>query len=610
MASTALNEAPVVPLADVELDTISKLFVAGIERHDGRQPAMLYQDSGGWKPVSHATVEQRVDRLAAYLETIGVGPGARVAILSENRPEWAIADFAILGLGAADVPLYATLPPDQIQYILEDSESCAIFVSTRSQLAKILEIRESLPSLRSIISFDDPGNAEGVLPLEAAEAEGARRISEEGAASIRDRASNIKRDDIATLIYTSGTTGDPKGVMLSHFNICSNVAASEQHDVLTAQPGDVAISFLPLSHSYERMLDYYYWQAGLTIAYVDAVDKVAEAMAEVRPHAIAAAPRVFEKIYARVMGATGVRARLIDWASRVGDRSVDARLAGTQTGPVGLAEKIADRLVFSKLRERTGGRIRAFVSGSAPLSPEIARFFWAAGLPVYEGYGLTESSPVLTTNKPGATRLGSVGQPIPGTEIRIAPDGEILARGPQVMTGYFNRPEETAETIDADGWLHTGDVGRLDEDGFLWITDRIKNLIVTAGGKNIAPAPIEGAVMLSPFVSQVVMIGDRRPFPALLVVPDFDNLRGWAREQGITSTDPEVLAADPRVHEMIEEDVLRRVSGFARFEQPKKVALVAREFTVESGEITPTLKVKRRVVEENYRDLIADIYGG
>jgi long-chain acyl-CoA synthetase len=323
---------------------------------------------------------------------------------------------------------------------------------------------------------------------------------------------------------------------------------------------------------------------------------------------MAAAPRVFEKIYGRVLGATGVKRKLVAWAKRVGEAGVEDRLTGKKTGPSGLQEKLADKLVFSKLRERTGGRVQGFVSGSAPLSADVARFFWAAGLPVYEGYGLTETSPVLTANKPGQVKLGAVGPPIPGTEIRLGADGEILARGHQVMKGYFNNPTATAESIDEEGWFHTGDVGEIDAQGNVSITDRIKNIIVTAGGKNVAPAPIENAAAMSPYIAQVVMIGDRRPFTSLLVVPDYENLAGWAREKGITDTEPAALARDPRVRELLERDALSRLGSFARYEQPKKVAVIATEFTINAGEMTPTLKIKRKVVETNYSEVIEELY--
>jgi long-chain acyl-CoA synthetase len=370
----------------------------------------------------------------------------------------------------------------------------------------------------------------------------------------------------------------------------------------------IGLSFLPLSHSFERTVDYYYWLTGVTIAYVDSMDRIAESMLEVRPHVMAAAPRVFEKIYSRVMGASGLKKTLVSWAKRVGEGAVEERLSGAQTEPRGLFEGIADRLVFSKLRARTGGRVQGFVSGSAPLSADIARFFWAAGLPVYEGYGLTETSPVLAANRPGAVRLGTVGHPIPGTEIRISPDGEILARGPQIMKGYFQNPAATGEVIDADGWFHTGDVGEIDSDGFLRITDRIKNLIVTAGGKKIAPAPIESAAAMSPYVSQVVMVGDKRPFPAMLVVPDFDNVSAWAKQEGIGDLSPSALGRHPRVIDLLSRDVLSRLTELARYEMPKKIAIVEKEFTVDSGELTPTFKIKRNVVEQNHRLAIESIY--
>lgn len=607
MATTARTEIPLVELETFATDTLTKLFLDAVDRHD-RPDAMLYKDGESWRPLSHREVFDKVERLAASLDGLGIGRGDRVAILSENRTEWAITDYAALCLGAVSVPLYPTLPPDQVAFILNDAGTRLIFASTRDQLGKIAEIRDRVPSLEAVVSFDDPAGQAGVTRFGELLDSGAQRLSAGEFAGIRERAAEIRPDDLATLIYTSGTTGDPKGVMLTHLNIASNVAATEQHGVFELKPGMVTLSFLPLSHSFERMVDYFYWRSGATIAYVDSMDRIAEAMIEVQPHVLAAAPRVFEKIYGRVMGATGFKRTLVMWAKGIGEAAVEDRLAGRRSGPTGFRERLADRLVFSKLRARTGGRVEAFVSGSAPLSGDIAKFFWAAGLPVYEGYGLTETSPVLTVNRPGAAKLGSVGTPIPGTEIRIGPEGEILARGPQIMKGYFEKPEDTAEAIDADGWLHTGDVGEIDADGFLRITDRIKNMIVTAGGKNVAPAPIENVASMSPYVSQVVMIGDRRPFTSLLVVPDYDNVSTWAREQGIGDVAPEALARDPRVHELLEKDTLGRLGSFARYEVPKKVAIVPAEFSIDAGEITPTLKIRRSVVERNYAEVIEEIY--
>jgi long-chain acyl-CoA synthetase len=595
------------PIEDFSIETIPGIFFDAIDNRP-RPDAMQYHAGDEWRQLSHLDVFDRVSGLASALHNLGIGPGARIAIISENRPEWAIADYATLALGAADVPIYANLPPDQIAYILNDAEVCAIFVSNREQLAKILEIRDEVPSLREVIAFDDPGDAERVRRFDELIASGRSNAPDRAPFDLRARGDAVKPDDLATLIYTSGTTGDPKGVMLTHRNIASNIAAVREHRLLDITPGDVALSFLPLSHSFERTVDYYYWSAGASIAYVSAVELVGESMMQVRPHVLAAAPRVFEKIYAKVMGATGVKRALVLWAKKVGEAAIARRLAGE--GPRGVKEKLADRLVFSKLRARTGGRVRAFVSGSAPLSADIARFFWAAGLPVYEGYGLTETSPVLTANRPGGTKLGTVGLPIPGTELRIGNEGEILARGPQIMKGYYNRPDATAETTDADGWFRTGDVGTIDTEGFLSITDRIKNLLVTAGGKNIAPQPIENQAAMSSYVSQVVMLGDRRAFPTLLVVPDIENLKPWASSQGIDTSDPEALARDPRVAALLEKETIGRLEGFARYEMPKKIAVVPRELTVESGELTPTMKVKRRVVEENYRELIEEMYAG
>ena len=599
------STSSLVPLQPVEHDTITKIFFGAIDRF-GRPDALRYKEGGAWKDLSHREVEERVTRLAAALESSGVQRGDRVALLAENRPEWAIADYAILCLGAADVPVYSTLPPNQIAYILNDAEARIVFVSDREQLDKILEIRDEVPSVQQVIMFDDPGGAPGVERLSDVLESGRSAIEEGRASDLRERAMQVGRDDLATLIYTSGTTGNPKGVMLTHWNIASNVAGTHQQGVIGLSPGDVGLSFLPLSHSFERMVDYFYWDSGATIAY-SSIDELAQNLVEVAPHVAAAAPRVFEKVYSRVMGATGIKGKLVAWAKGVGEGSVDAKLSGGQSQG-GFQHKLADKLVFSKLREKMGGRMRAFVSGSAPLSADIARFFWAAGVPVYEGYGLTETSPVLTVNKPGAVKLGAVGLPLPGVEIRIAEQGEILGRGPNIMKGYWNKPEATAEVIDDEGWFHTGDVGELDGDGFLRITDRIKNIIVTAGGKNIAPAPIESAAAMSPFVSQVVMLGDQRRFASLLVVPDFENLEPWAKQQGIDAADRQRLARDPRVVELLERETLGRLQEFARYETPKKIAVVPDEFTIESGILTPTLKVKRRVVEERYQDEIEAMY--
>jgi long-chain acyl-CoA synthetase len=435
-------------------------------------------------------------------------------------------------------------------------------VSSAEQLAKIREIRSEVPSLKRIVSFDDPAGAEGILSFQDVLEEGRALIEGGSAEDFRERAGSVAPDDVATLIYTSGTTGNPKGVMLTHRNLASNIEAVRQHRVIEFQPGDVALSFLPLSHVFERLVDYYYWRFGVSIAYAESIEKVAENLMEVKPHYMVSVPRLFEKIYAKVMGATGIKRKLVMWAKKVGEEAAELELAGRPvTGALAFQRRIADRLVFSKLRERTGGRLRAAISGGAPLSFDVAKFFFAAGLPVFEGYGLTETSPVLCANRPGHVKLGTVGQAVPGTELRIAESGEIIARGPQIMKGYWKQDAATREVLDDDGWFHTGDVGVIDEGGFLRITDRIKNILVTAGGKNIAPQPMENEIATSPYIAQVVMLGDRRAFPTLLVVPDFENLVPWAREQGLDVSSHEALAANPKVRTLLETEANDRLDG-------------------------------------------------
>ena len=611
-ATTLKTQSKLVPLAPVERDTVNKIFLRAVDRFD-RPNAMLYKSGGRWLHVSHRELEERVTRLAAALSVSGISGGDRVALLSENRPEWAAVDFAALGLGAVDVPIYPTLPANQVAYILADCGAKAVFVSTQAQLAKVLEIRAGLPELERVIAFDDPGGAAGVERFADVLAAGERAISEGRFKDFRERALSVDREEVATLIYTSGTTGQPKGVMLTHWNLASNVAGCIQHGLDgIIREGDTTLSFLPLSHVFERMVDYLYFDMGCTTAYAESMDRVADNLVEVKPNVAVSVPRLFEKIYTRVTGATGVKKAIVGWAKSVGGRVADHRLAGGEP-PAALAfqYRIADKLVFSKLRERTGGNLRAFVSGGAPLSADIAKFFFAAGLPVYEGYGLTETSPVIAVNKPGKARLGTVGPVIPGVAVAIAAEnGEILTRGPHVFKGYYKNPDATAEAIDGEGWFHTGDIGEIDADGFLRITDRLKNLLVTAGGKNIAPQPMENLAAMSPYVAQVVMIGDRRAFPVLLVVPDFENLRPWCAQHKIDASDPRALVRDERVRQLMERETLGRLEGFARYEMPKKVLVLADEFTIDNGMLTPTLKVKRKVVEKTYGEEIEELYAG
>jgi long-chain acyl-CoA synthetase len=572
--------------------------------------ALRAKRGGRWVDIGYREMAEQVQDLSVGLLELGVRPGDRVAILSENRPEWAIADYACLAARCTDVPIYPTLPPRQAQYVLRDSGAVAVLVSSAAQLDKVMQIRGQLPALAHVIVLDEDATAAGALRFDEVLRRG--RAGRGRYPDWRRTALEAKPDDLATLIYTSGTTGDPKGVMLSHGNIASNVTTSVDLFSFTAE--DECLSFLPLSHIFERMFGHYcMFHAGVVINYAESVDTVPANMLEIRPHLMASVPRLYEKIYGRVLdnvrSASNLRKRIFAWSRDVGERWAEATIERRPVSPLlKLQRAVADRLVFAKLRARTGGRIRFFISGGAPLSPDIARFFYAAGLPILEGYGLTETSPVMAVNTFQHHRLGSVGKAIPGVEIRIAPDGEIVTRGPNVMCGYFNKPEATAEAIDAEGWFHTGDIGMIDADGFLSITDRKKDLIVTAGGKNIAPQPIEILAKSSKFVASAVMVGDRRPFPIMLVVPNPTQVKGWAEHKGLPDGELEQLLAHPDVRQKIEREVRMTLRDLAQYEMPKKLLILARDFTVEAGELTPTLKVRRRIVEERHRIAIEALY--
>ncbi len=591
---------------------LNDLFLDAVERFGSKAAALRYKANGVWHDVTHQEVARRVKRTALGLRELGVQPGDRVAILAPNCPEWAIADFACLSIRCADVPVYPTLPAKQAAYVLRDSGAVAVFVADAGQYAKVADHRADLPALRHVIMFAGDASVPGVTTIQAVEQLGA--AAERRYPDYEREARAVSPDDLATLIYTSGTTGDPKGVMLTHRNFTTNVISALRR--LPVGPSDSALSLLPLSHSFERMAGHYcLFQAGVTICYAESLELVAANMQEVRPTIVLAVPRLYEKIYGRVLesalAGSSLKRRIFFWSKRHGEAWVDLTL-NRQTVPAGLAFKrrIADRLVFAKLRARTGGRIRFFVSGGAPLSADIAKFFFAAGLPILEGYGLTETSPVICVNPFDRPRLGSVGPAIDGVEVRIASDGEILARGPNIMRGYYNKPEATRETIDADGWFHTGDIGELDAEGYLRITDRKKDIIVTAGGKNIAPQPIENLVKTSGFLLNAVMIGDKRKFPIMLVVPNPDAVKAWATERGLPTADYGALLKHPDAVARVEREVMANLRDLATYETPKKFLLLPEDFTIESGELTPTMKVKRRVVEQRYKDLIERAYAG
>jgi long-chain acyl-CoA synthetase len=501
------------------------------------------------------------------------------------------------------VPIYSTLLPEGAAYVVRDSGAKIVVVEGDGRLEGLLARRDEMPAVERFVAYGCRQRA-GVEELEAAIAAGA---GVDGADFERwlDRA---RPDDLATLIYTSGTTGDPKGVMLTHGNLCSNVATCRE--ILPMRREWTALSFLPLAHSLERTVDYVYFASGVAIAYAESVQTVAQNLLEVRPQVFASVPRVYEKVRAKVLenveAAGGLKKRLFDWALATGTRALPRRLAFEEPG---FAVRLADRLVFAKIRARLGGRFEYAISGGAPLGKDLAEFFWAAGIPLLEGYGLTETSPVIAVNTPQAVRLGTVGKPIPGVEVRIAADGEILARGPNIMRGYFGNPQATAEVLDAEGWFKTGDIGELDADGFLSITDRKKELIVNAYGKNIAPAPIENHLKAGRWIAQAVVIGDRRPFLVALLVPNFEALAPWLAERGIAG-EPGDWIEDERVRDLFRSEVERVNARLQRYEQVRAFELLPRELTLEAGEMTPTMKVKRRVIHQRYREALDRLYAG
>ncbi len=590
--------------------TLNQIFFSAVERYQ-KPDALQVKVGGRYEPISHATLFSRVRHAAIGLAELGVRHGDRVALLSENRPEWAIADYACLASGVTDVPIYPNETPEAAAYVIQNSGAVAAFVSTADQAAKITEIRGQCPKLRHVIGFEDvrlPGVDHTLLELEA---KGAAALTPEREEEFRRTALAVEPDHLATIIYTSGTTGKPKGVMLTHDNLYSNVMASKA--AIPFSGDDVCLSFLPLSHVFERMAGHYMMmETGTSIAYAESIDTVPVNLTEVKPTLVLSVPRLYEKMYARVLenalAGGGAKKQIFFWARRVADRWANEKLAGREPrGLLALQYGIAQHLVFSKLKARTGGRLRYFVSGGAPLAPEINKFFFAAGLVILEGYGLTETSPVIAVNTPANFRIGSVGKPVAGVDVQIADDGEILTRGPHVMKGYYGMPEATTEAIDRDGWFFTGDIGTL-EDDFVRITDRKKDIIVTAGGKNIAPQPIENEIKTNKYVSQVVMIGDKRKYPVVLVVPNWEQVEKWARYKNLIWTDRAQLLAMPNVQAKMEKEVFGRTAHLARFEQPKKVGLLEEEFTVERGELTPTLKVKRRVIDRVYKSTINALY--
>lgn len=589
------------------VETLSQLFLNTVKSYP-KADLMLYKKEGDYRPISTDEFANQVKHLALGLKDLGYNAGDKLIILSENRPEWVMTDLANLCLGGVTVPIYTSLVPDQIKYIIDNSDAKVIVFSGEEMWEKIKPIRADLIKVEHTITYQEAG-AEGSLTLADIQKRG-ERLAQEQPGLFEDLALKVKPEDVASIIYTSGTTGVPKGVMLMHSNFVSNVLSVT--DIIEFTEKDTVLSFLPLSHVLERMVTFAYLYKGCSIAYAESIESVAENLGEIRPHIMVSVPRVFEKIYAKVMdnvlASSSMKRKIFFWAARVGREYGKSKLLNQRiSGFLQFKKNLAHKLVFSKIIEKTGGRVRFFVSGGAPLSKDIAEFFYAMGLIVLEGYGLTETSPCIAVNTLENIKFGSVGKPIPGVEVKIAEDGEILTRGPHVMKGYYKMEAETQETI-KDGWFYTGDIGNLDGEEFLTITDRKKDIIVTAGGKNVAPQPIENILKTNSYVSNAVIIGDKRKFIAALVVPNFEKLVEYADANNIMYSDYSDLVRNDQIKNFIESEISRATPALASYEKIKKVALLDREFEIEREEITPTLKVKRNIIEQKYRGIIDSLY--
>jgi long-chain acyl-CoA synthetase len=584
------------------LATLNDLFFAAAERNLDR--AMLYREAGNWLPISSSDFRRNIAATTRALQEWNIRKGDRVAILSENRPEWSTADFAILLLGAVTVPVYSTLTPEQTAYTLRDSGATIAFVSSENQLRKVQTILSQTQVQRIVVMdrIQIPNDlAANCVLIDQFIRQGPSTLDPQ----IESIARSIQPADLATIIYTSGTTGPSKGAMLTHGNMASNVNCSLLG--FDIGPGEISISFLPLSHVTARHVDFSLLYHGVTLAYCPFIENLSETLLEVRPTVCVSVPRIYEKIYAKTeMHARGFPKRNIyRWALSVGHANQPAILAG-QT-PTSLSWKLANHLVFSKIREGVGGRVKTFISGGAPLGRELAEWFATVGIRIHEGYGLTETSPVIAVNTPVNHRIGTVGKILPNLEVRIAEDGEILVRGPSVFQGYWNRPEETQNAFE-DGWFKTGDIGHIDADGYLSVTDRKKDLIKTSGGKFIAPQPIENSLKLNPLIGTAAIIGDKRKFVFVIISPNFASLEAWARGGNIPFYSRPELIADARVQALYEGIVEEVNQNLARFEKLKRVLLVPDEFTADNGALTPTMKLRRRVIEERYRSQINELY--
>ena len=601
-----------VPVADYL--PLPQRLLAALDAHPSPR-AQIHRTDAGWQAISSRELLRCIACLSSTLDRMGVGAGDRVGLFAPNCPEWHIADFAITGLGAVVVPIYFHESAERMAYILNDAGAKVLFVAGDNQARQVGAAYGRLKTVqrlilapvggqagdRSACAYGEPLWFDSVLSA----------CGDSEIAAYRQRAAQVTLHQLATIIYTSGTTGEPKGVMLTHLNLASN--AEDSCPKVDFRRGEVGLSFLPLAHIYERTVDYMYLFEGMTIAYVDRMEDVPRALVEVRPSIAAAVPRFFEKIYANIIerghANTGFRRRVFDWAIGVAGRAARWKAYG-QPPSLGLrlAWSLADRLVFRHVRDGLGGRVRSFISGGGPLATSLAEFFWAVGMPVYQGYGLTETSPIVSTNWPEMCKTGTSGKPIPRVEVRIAEDGEIEVRGPLVMQGYYNRPDETAAAFTADGWFRTGDIGHLDADGYLVVTDRKKDLLKTAGGKFVAPQPIENRLKTSPYILNTVVVGDGRKFVSALVVPNLPQVEAAARAAGVAFAKPADLVANPWTQGLIGHEVERLCADMAQYERIKRFALLPEDFSFVNGEVTYTLKLRRRKIEERYRDVIDSLY--
>jgi long-chain acyl-CoA synthetase len=608
--------APDVKIFPGKPTTLIEILHYAVEKYN-RPNAFTYKQAGNWVSLSYQDMARRVRNVTLGLYKLGIRHGDRVGIFSESRVDWVVSDLGILATGAADVPIYSTLTSKQAAYILNDSGSQVIFVSNEGQLKKVLEVIGELPQIKKVIVFDkyDPNTLkepDKFMSLARLEETG-KDLDNEQPKLYEQLTSAVKPEDLATLIYTSGTTGEPKGVILTHWNLTFNTL-NTCSETLDFTQDDLALSFLPFSHVFERGVLYALIFLGVPMYLAESIDAVAANLLEVRPTIMTSVPRMFEKIMAKIteqgMTAGFPKANIVRWAVDVGRRWARINHKGEQMPPLlGLQYEIAQKLFYKKLyNEKMGGRVRLFLSGGAPLADDIAYFFLAMGIPILQGYGLSETSPVISVNTPKDNRVGSVGKVVKHVEVKLAEDGEILTRGPNIMRGYFNKPNETSAVFEGE-WFKTGDIGKFDKDGFLYITDRKKELLKTSGGKYLAPQPIESQLKGSMYVAQVMLVGEGRNFPSVLIVPNWETLETYAKSQGITGSRKE-LSKNPKLLDMMLKEVNRLTPDLAQYEKIKKVALIENEFTIENGELTPTLKVKRRIVEDHYKDVIEKMYQG